>query len=652
MDDYIKELEERVKHLEAENTYLKSTIESREKHFLNFKSRYKTLFENSLASINIIDKDGFYLLVNSNSAKAMGCTPEEAIGKHLSDFLEPADAEEYLIRNKKFIEKGEDKTYEREFKLSSGIKTFLILDQVIKDVTGAGVALQSIAIDISQLSMLRKQLFEVNSHLESIFNNAPIGLVLYNIDGTVINCNHFFVNMVGFEKDKILHTNLFETVRDHKLLLVLQKSLVSGNGVFSGEIRLGEKQRYTPVKARFRTIKDTNSKVFFGLCIIEDTSKEKNNEQLLIAAKEKAEESDRLKSAFLKNISHEVRTPMNGILGFSGLLSTDNSEDQQALYIKTIQQSTKQLLNIIEDIITIAHLETKQINIELVEFCPKKMLKDIYVETSEAYLKHKKDDIEFSIRSDIPDGFVLTSDFSKIQRVIHILIDNSFKFTSKGSIEIGCYINGEHMTFYVKDTGVGIHADKQKIILKSFTQADDKTTQEFGGTGLGLPIANGIVSLLNGEFEISSRPSIGTSVTFSIPISETKTSVSEIKRNKPVENIKILVAEDEMLNFLFIKEILKDRNVDITHAYDGKEAVALIKENNFDIVLMDIKMPIMNGYEATKEIRNFNTVTPIIAQTAYPFKHETCISAGFSDYLSKPFYKKQLIAKIEQFCNI
>jgi signal transduction histidine kinase len=237
-----------------------------------------------------------------------------------------------------------------------------------------------------------------------------------------------------------------------------------------------------------------------------------------IPAKEKAEESDRLKSAFLKNISHEVRTPMNGILGFTGLLSPDNDKDDQEHYINIIQQSTNQLLNIVNDIIAISKIETNQEEVNFTSFHPYNLIKDIYIDYTHLKPVDEKRDVDFKMNLSIHPDLTISSDLSKIQRILGILLDNSFKFTRQGVVEIGCLLDNDRIVFFVKDTGCGIPDDKQTLILKSFTQADEETVQEFGGAGLGLTIAVGYLKLLNSSLIINSNLHEGTEIRFNLPI--------------------------------------------------------------------------------------------------------------------------------------
>ncbi|RXP53645.1 response regulator [Lutibacter sp. HS1-25] len=373
--------------------------------------------------------------------------------------------------------------------------------------------------------------------------------------------------------------------------------------------------------------------------------------QELEIQKYKAEESDRMKSAFLANMSHEIRTPMNGILGFTELLkSTEYSSEKQTQFINIIQQSGNRMLNTINNIIDISKLESglesvhiKAVNVpiivnELVAFFNNEAVsKGLIFKSSQ-------------INSEVNIPFY--TDEYKLNSILTNLIKNALKFTKKGSIEIRYTINLEHVEFWIKDTGIGIPLDKQATIFNEFIQADNSHSSGYEGSGLGLSISKGYVHLLKGIIEFESTQNIGTTFYVRIPNSSNKVTqtaatqkITTTTPNFIPTNFKIIIAEDDVITFYFLKEILKDVSECLYHAKNGFEAVELMKAHpEVDLILMDVKMPLLNGFEATQQIRTFNKDVYIIAQTAFvqeSYKRKI-IEAGCNTYISKPINREKL----------
>jgi PAS domain S-box-containing protein len=377
----------------------------------------------------------------------------------------------------------------------------------------------------------------------------------------------------------------------------------------------------------------------------------KKMELELLYSKEKAEESDRLKSAFLQNMSHEIRTPMNGIIGFSELLKTPGLSDEKRNYFSdVIIRSSQQLLNIVNDIITISSIETKQELLNNTE-------ENINIITNEVLQTFTSEASKSNIKLNLTNGLansdaLIIIDKNKINQILINLLSNAIKFTnSGGSIEFGYTIKNNLIEFFVNDTGIGIEKCYHEKIFERFWQVNMTKERVYGGNGLGLSICKGLVELMGGKINLKSELGKGTSFQFSIPYCSCK-KTDEISLNKTAKkNIPtILVAEDEEINFFLIKEILQQQNINIIHAKNGQEAVDICKEvEKIDIVLMDIKMPILDGYQATIIIKGLRPHLPIIAQTAYALVSEIIqFKDVFDDYITKPIEKDSLLEKINK----
>ncbi len=395
-----------------------------------------------------------------------------------------------------------------------------------------------------------------------------------------------------------------------------------------------------------------------ALVIVEDITVRKESELALIQAKIKAEESDRLKSAFLANLSHEVRTPMNAILGFSELLADLEREDETEKYfINTIQNNSIKLLNIISDIVEISKIETEQITIYNSSF----ELSSLASHIDQLY-KSVADckGIAFTITG-FDENVILNSDEQKIKKVLLNLVDNAIKFTDYGSINITCSLNEELLEFHVVDSGIGVLIENKNVIFERFRQADEGYSRRHGGTGLGLTIAKAYVEAIGGKIWLSSHTA-GSDFGFTIPAKWTYKNNSSMKfRATPANELAelpdyskyhIIVAEDDAINFAYLTKLLSPTGITVSHASNGCEVVELIDTvGHADLILMDIKMPIMDGYEATETIRKKNISVPIIATTAYAMSgdKEKCISAGCNAYISKPIKRKELFEMISRY---
>jgi PAS domain S-box-containing protein len=401
---------------------------------------------------------------------------------------------------------------------------------------------------------------------------------------------------------------------------------------------------------------------------ISDITQQQVIEEQLILAKEKAEEADNLKSTFLANMSHEIRTPMNGILGFSDLLmSEDTTERERKNYIEIIYQSGKQLLNIINDILDISKIEVGQIQIHEENCSLNDMLDEL-----KGLLKpteQNKQGLKIEVHKELTDNesIVITDGF-RVRQILTNLINNAIKFTSKGYVEFGYMIIPEDDTsenkqaniqFYVKDTGIGIPDSKREIIFDRFRQSDESHTRKFGGTGLGLAISKGFVELLGGKIWHKSIEKSGSTFFFTIPykagIPDSYQKIeAKFNSHHSWTDKSILIVEDDDTSFQYLVKILKKTGINILRAVSGFEAVSTCeKQNKIDLVLMDIQLPGMNGYQATQRIKLIRPDLPIIAQTAHALQEDKqkTLDAGCTDYISKPIKRQLLLSKIEKILD-
>ena len=381
---------------------------------------------------------------------------------------------------------------------------------------------------------------------------------------------------------------------------------------------------------------------------------EENNSQRkqLELSKEKAEESDKLKSSFLANLSHEIRTPMNAIVGFSDLLNEPNLSDKsKEEYLKIIKNCGINLVSIIEDLIEMSKIDSKQITPNYKGIDLDACVKELYKTMKVTIPNDKELELYFTENEKSIQKNILTDEV-KLKQVIVNLISNAIKYTQKGNVTFGYQINEDDKTikFTVKDTGSGIDEENLKVIFDRFRRIEDEFSVELSGLGLGLAISKAYIEMLGGTISVSSKIKVGSEFTFTIPLFYDESTLIQSQIDRQIIAIKpnyetILVAEDDNINFLLIKRILELKKYKVLRAANGQEAVDICRENaDIHLVFMDIKMPILNGFEAFKIINSFNPKLPIIAQTAYASveDYEKIMQLGFTAYVSKPLNKEKI----------
>jgi PAS domain S-box-containing protein len=389
-----------------------------------------------------------------------------------------------------------------------------------------------------------------------------------------------------------------------------------------------------------------------------DLSERKKYENALKKAWKKAEESDKLKTAFLTNMSHELRTPLNGILGFASLLlNKELPDDKRNYYFNIINVNSEQLLSIVENIIDISKIESGMI--EIID--QKTDLDKIMYELEAYYRKYahsiNASEIELYMvkpkKSFLP---VVNTDPAKISQIMGNLLKNAFKFTEKGFIEFGYDLfDDNQLLFHVKDTGIGMSKKHSEVVFKSFRQADDSSTRKYGGTGLGLAICKGYLQEMKGKIWVDSKLNEGSTFYFTLPYCPIDEGMEEnkiiIDKDLNWKNKTILIVEDDFASQVFISELLKKTHADFIHAANGQQAIDACMDHPVDLVLMDIQLPGMDGYEATRRIKELNHEIPVVAQTAnaFPENKKKCLEAGCDDFITKPLKSDALLELVSKF---
>ncbi len=387
------------------------------------------------------------------------------------------------------------------------------------------------------------------------------------------------------------------------------------------------------------------------LCFHDITERRKKNTELILA-KERAEENSMLKSALLNNMSHEIRTPMNAIIGFSDLMKDANAEDKNS-YAEIVSSCSHQLLSLIDDVILLSRLQSEKMVLNINELKPAAFIHEILEMFN--YLNLKK---EIIISESIPAQYinlVIKADEKKIRQVLTNFISNAMKYTFEGFIVVGFDIKKDEIEFFVKDSGIGISVKEQNLIFDTFYRGEQAISKAIRGTGLGLNIAKGLIEKMGGKIGVDSELIKGFRFYFTVPIekSDFKSITNSPKPAIPhdTKNISLLIVDDELYNCQYLEILLKGKVKKIDHAYNGKEAVEKVSLNKYDVVLMDLKMPVMDGTEATKILRTLYPELVIIAQTAYILPEEKLevLQVGFNGFLQKPIKRAALMKLIGKY---
>ncbi len=532
----------------------------------------------------------------------------------------------------------------------------------IKDSEGNIIGLIGLINDITERKQAEEALHESEEKYSKAFLTSPYAITITSMeDGKFIEVNDAFTSVSGFTKEEVITNsavglNMWVDKEEQKYVI---STLLEGRDV-AGKEFLFKRKNGEIVNSLFyaKIIKIKNKPHIIS--IINDVTELKQTELELINAKEKAEESDKLKSAFLSNMSHEIRTPMNGILGFAELLKKPQlTGEEQQDFIRTIEMSGARMLNIINNIVDVSKIESGLIKVDIKESNINEQIEFVY-----NFFKPEVESkgMQFSFENGLPSKeAIIKTDIEKFYAILTNLVKNAIKFTNKGSIEFGYKKKGKYLEFFVKDTGIGISQKHKDLIFERFRQGSNSLTRNYEGAGLGLSISKSYVEMLEGKIWVESEEGKSSIFYFTIPynvVSEEKYAIKNAfsGKDKEVEtkNLKILVAEDDETSYSLMSITLQKISHEVLHAKTGVEAIESCHNNpDIDLVLMDIRMPDMDGYEATCQIRQFNKDVIIIAQTAYGFSsdREKAIEAGCNDYISKPINSTLLYELIKKHFN-
>jgi PAS domain S-box-containing protein len=506
-----------------------------------------------------------------------------------------------------------------------------------------------------------QQILDSEKSFRGLFHTIGDAIYIQDFDAKFIDVNNGVLKMYGYERNEIIgKTPEFLSAPDKNDMIAVFNAF--------DKVRQGIPQVFEFWGLRkngeiFPKIVRQFKGSYFGkeviITLASDITSRKKLELELVEAKEKAEENERLKSAFLANMSHEIRTPMNSILGFSDLLmSGDLTEAKKEKYHEIVNSSGKRLMNLISDIIDVSKIDAHQLSMHYTIFNLNNLIDNLHHQFNIS--PKRKNTIISAVKSLKDEQSFINCDETRLAQVISNLLENALKFTKEGTVEFGYQSDEKFIQFFVKDSGVGISEKDHQLIFDRFGQSDNELLTVKAGSGLGLSISKGIVEILGGTIWVESENNKGATFYFTIPycfVTKESTLIKGDDKNNEIETnptVTILVAEDELSNFYYIEAVLEDYQFNLIHVENGQDAVTAVQSNNtIDLVLMDFNMPIMNGIDATIEIRKTNTNIPIIALTAYAMAEDRdrALLAGCNDYLPKPITRDLLLETINKYIN-
>ncbi len=534
------------------------------------------------------------------------------------------------------------------------IRWFSTKSELVTNEQDEVVTLICTSLDITERKQAEEKLQESERNYRKLASNIPdTDIFLFDDQGRIILAEGTIMQRHGLSHGFFEGKHIYDIVDDaYKPLIVpLYEAVLQGEQV-AQDIAMGEEF----LNMRGVPLRDTQGNISGGLMVSQDITLRKQNEQELVQAKEKAEDASIAKAQFLSIMSHELRTPLNAVIGISHLLLEEAPQPEQLENLHLLRFSAENLLVLINDILDFSKIEAGKVVLETVGFNIRQLL-DSTTQMQKIQADEKNLSLTLNIAPDVPDW--VSGDPTRLSQILNNLLSNAIKFTSEGSVSLQVVLwqkNQQRATlsFSVKDSGIGIPPDKIDAIFDQFSQADSHTTRQFGGTGLGLAITKKLLLLHNSDIQVSSQVGQGTIFSFDLtfgvedkPKKEEKKSSSDTAK-VALNGVKVLLVEDNATNILIAGKFLKRWQVDFDQAGNGEQAIKKASAHAYDLILMDLQMPVMDGYQAAIEIRKFNKQIPIIALTASAMLEvkEKIRDAKMNDIVVKPFDPEDLYQKI------
>ncbi|WP_162141295.1 PAS domain S-box protein [Paucidesulfovibrio longus] len=640
-DDLERRVEQRTAELLGVNERLRIAEE-----------KFRSIFENSILGIFRMNLDGRVLVCNQSLARMFGYESAEELIQASQERPESLHGD---MRNREELQKrllaGEDfEPFEYEYRRADGsVFTGRTHIRLLRDRRDNYPYLEGFIEDMSESKAFQQRLEQSQRDYRILYEQASEAIFLLDLKGRVLDANPMVTEILGYGLDEIRAMDPRDLItRDMERIREELRAVKSGKTLrLELNLRTGSGREITA---------DLSARLLEGgriLAMLRDNTERTAMEGALRSAKEEAEQASQAKSEFLANMSHEIRTPLGGIIGMTDMVLGAGLQPQQAEYVKGIKEASRSLLEIINDILDFSKIEARKMEIALEPFQLRERL-EIVVGTFRLAAMEKSLELRSVVPDDLPDGYM--GDACRIGQVLSNLVGNAVKFTEEGFVEMRVRMlerteDSARLEFSVTDTGIGISEADQGRLFDVFSQLEPSLSKRHRGTGLGLAISKRLVEMMGGEIFVRSRVGEGSCFTFrlELPFAEPSAEAQETEReNVSQEGRRVLLAEDNELNQEFLTFFLKDAGHSVRVACNGHEVLTALREETFDLVLMDIQMPEMDGLETTAHIRAGETAAPrdipIVALTAYAMKgdRERMLKAGMDDYLSKPVDMEKL----------
>ncbi len=631
--------------------------------------RYRGLIEAQSNFIVRFDVDGIYTFVNEAFCRFVGRARGELIGQdcrthvYHDDISIPNKTIETLVSRRERVVSMEHRMRSRTHIAWVQWENIAVFDEA-----GRVIEIQSVGHDITERRRIYEALQESEKRLRFLFEEIPhIAVQGYNAAREVIFWNRASENLYNYSKNdalgkKIENLVLTEDQRE-ETIKAFDGWVKNGTLIPSGEM-LKRTSDGRSVSIYSNCLATRNQRGEWEIYIIDvDLSELKRASEELVKAKEYAERSNRAKSEFLANMSHEIRTPMNGVMGMTGLLLETELTAEQRDSIQTIMESTQELMRIIDELLDISRIEAGEVRLHPEPFNPRETTEKVVLLFADR-AGRKGVDLSVAIHESVPKQ--LFGDSGRVRQILINLVGNALKFTHNGHIQIRMQAepveNGWNLTADIKDTGIGMTPELQERIFEKFTQGDTSSKRQYGGTGLGLAITRQLVRLMGGEITVTSEVDKGTTFQFNLKLGRVDTEDPVAARpditadETKGTDANILLVEDNLVNQKVATAMLKKLGCKVTVVPNGARALEQIALRTFDLIFMDCQMPIMDGFETTRAIRQMVGAIhdiPIVAMTAHALKEDRqrCLDVGMDDYLAKPVHRDALISILQKYCG-
>jgi len=619
--------------------------------------KYKKLFEGAFDGVIRLDAKRCFVEWNSKMETLLGYSAKELKGMHITKVLHKED----LKLSKAYLERlktdGFYSNYTGRVKSKSGKLIDIEVNSAATFEDGIMTGSIDSVRDITERKSLEKAIIRSEEKYRGIIENLEFGLLEVNLQGKIQKAYPSFCKLTGYSKEELIGTNPYNILHPDFISVLEEKTRDREQGISNVyEVKIKQKSgHYIWVIISGAPFYDEQGNLQGSIGVHLDISQQKKMEIDLLEANKKAKASSKAKELFLANMSHEIRTPLNAVFGLSNLLKNTDLNDDQIKYVKNINNSAQSLLLLVNDILDISKIESGKIEANNTKFNLRKTLSSVLSSTS--YLADKKQ-LKLSFKIDNLLDNVYLGDDLKICQVLINLINNAVKFTTQGEVilkldKVSDLDNSHKIKFSVMDTGKGIAKDALLGIFEDFSQEDNTISKKYGGTGLGLSISKKLVSILGGKLKVESIINKGTNFYFEIVLKKATETLIVKERTSQFElnwsQVKILTVEDNPVNQFVIESTIKTWNGSTDIACNGEEALKMLNQTDYHIILMDMQMPVMDGLTTTKIIRQeMKSDIPIIAFTANALKKEKdrCLAVGMNEYITKPFQEEELKLKI------